>query len=251
MASVFELFTDSVNDVCHLFGHRSKSFRHYKEIFVNLKLVQRSLKPGYLWDRSPFLTEPAIHHLIRELIAKGLFENLDVMVLHQDVFVFNKNALLRLLTDPENHFKFFNIGSSNGDANLENECLHGVKNMLSQVTGIVEHFEPASGILTVPARDDWSIPCLYGVLLGYPTVTYLAPSRTHHCLDSLPLINCKVRVMYPGFINPIELYSFSYVSEETFEAHVKQWLVNLKLQGSGFCELTSETHQIHCSSITL
>ncbi|XP_070557418.1 UPF0739 protein C1orf74 homolog [Ptychodera flava] len=226
-----------------------KSCRKRKsDIMNNIIAVAEGVKPSFLFDYAIADAEDLQMFLDRQDVTQGL----KCLLLLDDVFVYNPTTLRTHLNclefSEEEHFLVDVSGELRHPRVVQGERQRLVKRHIGQLqtslhevgTDTCDSDKP----LVIPPLDyeQWCIPTMFGVLLGYPAV-YWDNGKIDgpaNCLGMTPLIVHKIcteirtnaddHQVQSRVISPTEIYSFSVPESlsPAFEKRIITWIDSVK-----------------------
>lgn len=221
--------------ICSVFN---KSFsRKYLDIIKgNLLSISNRIKPSYLWD-IPVDTEK-VTQLLHVLKQKNMISKYVVTLkMGEDVISSNFLELKCILNSIPNSFQRF----INCSVELEKpeilKDLSGVNKVITELLDLTIKDGPKD-VLPIEINSSWCVPCIFGVLLGYPVVYWTSSAENN--LSSLPLNLFKVSYCGEQF-SVKNLYSFTVPCSVELSLHVEQWKSSLTKNFPGDIAVTRET----------
>lgn len=211
---------------------KTKWKKHYKVITLNIICVNLGIKPSFLWDIPQRITHTEIIHIITLLKSKLLLsQNIYVIILEDDLFVSNLESVKYMCNNVSTHFKFINSSFELKNPQLINskhflyiETM--VDNFVLKVDTFLSENYNSINHLVLPNRQDWCMPTLFGILLGYPTVYWV--SSVENCLTLVQLDVFKVEINLCNDNLSLDLYNFSVPSSLGLQIFIYDWFERLE-----------------------
>lgn len=212
--------------------------RNFDFLISNITAVHIEIKPSFLWDVGPRVTAQTVANLIWDLkVQCSLSSNVFVMKVKEDVFVINLKAVIcNLKSDIFKKTKFIDVSMGLTEpitvcTSEIDSCIKPlIKGLLEQLEMFNEtrHVEKLSNYFDLKCHGDWCVPCIFGILLNYPSV-YWSKDPSDNCLSNWPLSLSKVSAMYivENFSYIFNLYSFSTPSNLINDEKLNEWFQSL------------------------
>lgn len=208
---------------------RDRSWRkHFNFIIDTLTIVDRGIKPSFLWDIGPTVTSEVIVNLLTELKSENLIHCFFcVIVIEMDFIITNVHSLSEhfrnsnlIFIDASDHL-IYPVGVDRGVTGLIDSIK---KIILDQILSL--NYSNSSVSLDV---SEFCVPSVFGLLIGYPIVYWTDRLSESNNLSSRRLMNVKIALENSDFQKFFEIYSFSYPADLDYcHSHVDSWFIELK-----------------------
>lgn len=222
--------------------------KYYRNIVCFTLSVSFGLKPSFLWDFGPHSVSPnQMLEFIEDLKVCHLISNeVIIIVINDTIFISNSFHILK------QKFKIIDITKNEKEWVLL-ETNKFVSDMIPSIITSVKNSN-SRGITYIKAADDDCLPCLFGLLLGYPLIYYFSltysPTST-----SLIIYKLLCKFQFQNKSDEFLISSFSIplcFAGEDIKILVNEWFDRVKnVEGGVFHNLRLECCNLFVNSLNL
>lgn len=213
--------------------------KKWKEVYYCIRAVDCGIKNSYLVDQCCVSPEQ-MTRLVRRLYIEDFLsrEDLDIVVIFQDIFVIQKDSVLRHLSGILNEDKICFVDVSQGlpepkmlnerefKITIKNFCLEFTEFLKQPIKPFGER-ENIGNIRSSLIYNSDLNPCtIFGVILGYPVVYWCNEKSITNCLSERELTVHSISLQSLKLMNKsLTVFSFSLpVSLTGFcEKYINSW----------------------------
>lgn len=223
--------------------HLGKIFwKHFAKIFLSLQTINQNLKTGFLWDIGSAIDPLVISQVVAKLKYLSLLQaDVHVLCCAEECFIISTKNVLKNSKEIVNRTQSFYFVDVR-------ECLKTpviispgtliydtIDSMVRKVVRKIETFMITTKnndefpVMFLSIENDWCVPTLTGILLGYPVVYWNGGSSENggSCLGFTPLVVHRVTTELKNQTSwtPHEIYSFSVPTSILPEVslHIEIW----------------------------
>ena len=216
----------------------------FHAIRSDLVLVDRGVKPGFLYDYSR-ISADEVTRLLQDLYqAKLLHSELIVLVIDEfDIVIVNRPVTLQYLVtlQPGDNVTVVDVS----DTLQSPQCLDlGNSIWETTVTFLKQHIQKAEPFCMTHITPDPELNCttMFGILLGYPVIYWYSTQSHSNCLGMVPLTLCQLSVLLTHDAETRRhcAYSFTYPADltQTVFGSVHRWLTHRQQVTAEVSEVT-------------
>lgn len=234
------------DNILHTVFNCSFSQKYLKIVYGNLLSVNIGIKPSYLWDIPIKVDQSQINHMLNLLKLKNIIsEFIFTLKLGEDIFCINLLEIRNLQNNLQSSLlKFVNCSFELKSPEVMTDFIE-IKKMLNELLEFILKNQ-SNEVLYIEEKSDWCMPCIYGVLLGYPVIYWTSSYDNNLCYQPLDLFKFNYTNKY--FASK-QLYSFSVPCVVKLSSYVEDWKNKLNNRFPG--QLTMSKDVVTFPSIIL
>lgn len=196
--------------------------KYLHEIAVNLHFVNNGIKNAFLWDIGPNIDSIVLNSLIGKLKeATFLNKYVKLLSIENDLCIANGEKYHQIRFED---IIFVDVTKTQHEPIKLNMLPNQLQKMFTDINFELKNFfNSEEDYLVLSIRQDFCVPSIFGILLGYPIVYWYDNLKSpEHCLNDTFLICIQL------IFNGITLIAFScpkhiYKADENTRLKIAMW----------------------------